>query len=344
MNQIKYTFFLFIVFASASLSAQLRPDLFPEDIGTPGGQIVQCYCKPGVRNKSRSKGLQITYSTIGDGTFKDEESGVEPPYSKYSNWSKFKYDLKVPVFNKQKLKVLVGYKFAGERLSFDQIGHDFPETFRQLGKRTLKSSNLTAIATKPLNERQYLAFRIRYTANGTYGGIINFDRRYAIYKAMAVFGVKRNEDFEWGVGISFSKSFRRTNYLPFVVFNRTFLNNWGIEAAFPGYVYGRYNYSAKTIFLAGAEYASSSYRLDVPLDDGTSLDYALNHSELLFLLRWEQQIVPWVWSNLRVGYQMNFSTDFERKAVNTPGFMVDPTNSLFFEIGVFVSPPDSMLK
>ncbi len=341
---MKYIFVFISLLITETLCAQLRPDLFPEDIGTPGGQIVRCYCKPGVRNKSRSKGLQITYSTIGSGTFEDEESGVEPPFSKYSNWGKFEYDLKGPVLNKESFKVLLGYKFAGERLSFDQVGDNYPETFRRIGKKTLKSSNISAIITKPLNERQYLAFRFRYTANGTYSGIMNFDQRYAIYKAMGVFGVKRNEDFEWGVGFSFSKSFRRTNYLPFVVFNKTFLNNWGIEAAFPGYVYGRYNLGAKSIFLMGTEYASSSYRLDVPLDDGTSLDYALNHSELLFLLRWEQQIVPWVWGNLRVGYQMNFSTDFETKAANTTNFMVDPTNSPFFEIGVFISPPADLFK
>ena len=337
-------FIISLLIVSDLTFAQLKPDIFPEDIGTPGGQIVRCFCKPGVRNKSRSKGLEIAYATRGSGTFGDEEDNVDPPYTEFGNWASFEFDLKGPVLNKEGFKFLVGYKYAGEIFDINNVGADFPETFQQLDNVTLKSGNISAIITKPLNERQYMAFRFRYTANGSFDGIMNFDQRYAIYKAMGVFGMKKHSDFEWGVGLSFSKSFRRTNILPFIVYNRSFINNWGIEAAFPGYVYGRYNLSDKTIFLAGTEYASSSYRMDVPVANDAPLDYALNHSELLFLFRWEQQIVPWVWTNVRTGFQMNFSTDFETKAANTQTFLVDPTNSLFFEIGIFISPPDGAFK
>ena len=88
------------------------------------------------------------------------------------------------------------------------------------------------------------------------------------------------------------------------------------------------------------EYGSSSYRFDLTTTGGEQFDYAFNHSELLTLLRLEQRFAPWVWGNLRFGYQTNFSTDFESKSLATPEFMVDPSNGLFFEIGIFISPPD----
>ncbi len=341
---MKFKLLLILIFTTEAIFAQLKPDFLPEDIGTPGGQIVRCFCKPGVRNKSRSKGLEIAYTTRGKGTFGDEENNISRPYTDFSNWSKFEVDLKGPVLNKEKFKFLLGYKYTGENFNMSRIGADFPESFQRLNDVTLKTSNISAIVTKPLNEKNYLAFRFRYSANGDYDGILSFDKRYAIYKAMGIFGIKIDEDFEWGIGINYSKSFRRANYLPFVVFNRTFYNGWGIEAAFPGYVFGRYNLSPRTIFLLGTEYTSDSYRIEVPLDDDTSLDYALNHSEVLFLLRWEQQIVPWIWTNVRAGFQMNFSTDFETKANETTTFLVDPSNSPFLEIGIFISPPDGAFK
>ena len=341
---MKYILFFLLITCSIPLSAQLKPDFLPEDVGTPGGQIVRCYCKPGVRNKSRSKGLEFAYTNMGRGTFGDEEQNIVRPYTDFDRWYKMEVDLKGPVLNKDDFKFLLGYKYTGEFFNMKNIGVSFPETFRRLDRVTLKTSNISAIITKPINEKNYLAFRFRYSAQGDYKGIIDFNQRYAIYKAMGVFGMKVHEDFEWGIGVNFSRSFRRTNFLPFIVYNRTFVNNWGLEAAFPGYVYGRYNMSERTIFLLGTEFTSDSYRLDVPMIDDTRLDYALNQSALLFLIRWEQQIVPWIWGNIRTGFQMNFSTDFEAKAANTQTFLVDPSNSPMFEIGIFISPPEGAFK
>ncbi len=349
---MKYTLLCLCVLMAGTIRAQLRPDFLPEDVGTPGGQIVRCYCKPGVRNKSRSKGLELAYTNMGRGTFTDEENSVTRPYTKFSNWSRFEFDLKGPVLNKQNFKFLVGYKYTGETFNINNFGNDFRPTFERLDRVTLKSSNISAIITKPINEKNYMAFRLRYTANGDFDGVMDFSQRYGIYKAMGVFGFKVHDDFEWGFGINYSNSFRdsnngsrrRTNILPFVIYNRTFVNDWGIEAAFPGYIYGRYNQGPNTIFLFGTEFSSDSYRIDVPLSNEPTLDYAINQSSLLFLARWEQQIVPWIWGNIKAGYQMSFSTDFESKAANTTTFLVDPSNSPIFEIGIFISPPDGAFK
>lgn len=326
-----------------SLFAQVKPDIFPEDVSVETIPI-RCFCKPGVRNKSRSKGMEIAYTSMGDGTFNDEEGSLSGNPSQFSRWSKFEFDLKAPVINRDRFKFLLGYKYTSEVFRLGRFGPDYTDTFKSLDETTLKGNSLSAIVTTPLNATKYLGFRLRYSAKGDFGGLMNFEERYAVYKALMVFGIKKNEDFEWGVGLNFSKSFRRTNILPFIIYNRNFLNSWGIETAFPGYFFGRYNLNQSSIMLFGMEYGSDSYRMDVTTTTGDVLDYALNHSELLFLLRLEQRFAPWVWGNLRFGYQMNFSTDFESKALNTTEFMVDPSNGLFFEIGVFISPPDHLIR
>jgi hypothetical protein len=324
------------------LTSQTKPEFFPEDISRDGLQ-VRCYCKPGVRNKSRSKGLEIAYTRLGSGTFEAEDNSVASPYSQYSNWERLKIGLKVPLVNKENLKILLSYKYFSESFSLSQYGIDFSETFQELNARRLKKNSIGAIITKPLNESKYLAFRFGYAADGNYSGLLNFKKDYAVYKALGLYGVKKNEDLEWGVGLSFSKSFRRTTILPFLLYNRNFNKHWGIESVFPAFVYGRYNFSPISILLFGFEYNSDSYRMKVDLPNNGLLDYGLNHSEVTGMVRLEQQITPWVWANVRVGYQMNFSTDFESKSLETIPFNVEPTGGLVFQIGLFISPPDRFM-
>ena len=330
-------------FLVQGVMAQVKPDFFPEDVSQEGVE-VRCFCTPGVRNKSRAKGINLSYQFIGGGTFTEEDNTLAAPYTDYDRWEQWEFDIKAPVWNKEHLKILLGYKYAFEVFHIGRLGADFPETFGALDQASLKSSSLSAIVTKPLNEEHYLAFRLRYTANGNYSGLMDFDGRFAVYKGLAVFGLKPTEDFEWGFGLNVSKSFRRTSILPFLLYNRNFNTHWGIESAFPGYVYGRYNVGPRSILLFGAEYGSDSYRLGVTLPNDELLDYALNHSEVLCMVRFEQQIAPWVWGNLKLGYQMNFSTNFESKSLNTPGFNVEPTNAFFVHVGLFLSPPDSLME
>jgi len=322
-----------------TIFAQVKPDFFPEDI-SPEGIAVRCFCKPGVQNKSRSKGLEISYSWLGNGTFKDEEGKFTAPLSQYKTWQQLEIDLKVPVINKDNLKVLLGYKYRSESFDVSRFGGDFTETFQGLDASNLKNSSLSAIVTKPLNATKYLALRLRYTASGNYSGLMDFGSDYAIYKGLALFGVKPDEDFEWGIGLGVVSSYRKTTVLPLFLYNRNFNERWGLESALPGYIFGRYNLSRKSILLFGAEYNSDSYRMKVKQVGNGVLDYALNHSEVLGMLRLEQQIAPWVWGNVKAGYQLNFSSDFESKSVGTTSFQVEPSDGFFFQIGVFISPPD----
>lgn len=323
--------------------AQVKPDYFPEDISA-GGNEVRCFCKPGVQNKSRSKGLEISYGWLGNGTFNDEESNFTAPLSQYKNWQKLKVSLKVPVIIKDNFKLLLGYKYRSESFNVSRLGGDFTETFQELGAGNFKSSNLSAYVVKPLNASKYLSFRLRYTASGNYSGLMDFGSEYAIYKGLAFFGIKPNDDLEWGVGLGAASSFRRTTVLPFFLYNRNFNEHWGIESALPAYIFGRHNLNKKSILLFGVEYNSESYRMKVHQPSNVALDYALNHSEVPGLLRFEQQIAPWIWGNVKAGYQLNFSSDFESKSVNTTSFQVEPSDGFFFHIGVFISPPDHVFN
>ncbi len=311
-------------------------DIQPESIDIP------YYCTPGILNKSRSKGVEISKTWMGNGEFDYENDALPLPYHEYESWQKLKVSLKAPIINKSNLKLLVGYKYSSEAIKVSRFGASFRETFKELDAKKVKSNQLSVILNKPLNNKKYLAFRLAYSSSGNYSKL-SFDNQYASYKAMAFYGIKPHDNFEWGVGVYFSKNFRRTAALPFLVYNRNFGRNWGIESALPGYVYGRYNLGKNSIIMLGAEYSSKSYRLHAPLVSGETLDYALKHAEILGMLRIEQKIVPWVWADAKLGYQYNLPTKFESKNAATTPFNVEPSNGLFFQFGIFISPPDKFM-
>ena len=71
--------FLFIIpllfLGTIDTAAQRRPEIFPEDIESTTLD-VKCLCQPGVDNKSRSRGLDISYQFLGNATFEPEDQAL----------------------------------------------------------------------------------------------------------------------------------------------------------------------------------------------------------------------------------------------------------------------------
>jgi len=336
---MKYFLTICILLFSGIVYGQLKPVAFPEDIQSQEIK-ARCYCSPGVKDKSRSRGLNIAYRWLGGGTYKEQNTALTPPFSSYNNLQHLEFNMKIPVLIKDEFKLLLGYKYETDIFSFDEIGADFSDTFQKLEDENLKSNSFSVILSKPLNETRYLAFRLRYSLNGDYDAFVSFQDKYAIYKVLGVFGVKPNEDLEWGFGVNFSKSFRRTSILPFFVYNKNFNSKWGIETVFPGFIFGRYNLDRANIFLFGVEYGSQSFRMGFENSSQQQIAYAYNHSEFISSVSCEHRFAPWFWGNIKAGYQVNFSSDFDAKNQFTPAFTADPTDAFFFQVGFFISPPN----
>lgn len=314
--------------------------IFPEDIDA-GAVNIRCLCKPGVVNKSRSRGIDIAYQLTTNANLEEQNNVLLPPLSRLRTLQLFILKLKAPIINKEGFKLLLGYNYMPERYSFERIGEDFGSAFRSLDEKRLKSNALSLLATYSINDRYYASVRGRVAANGDYESWIDFDNRYAVYNLISIFGIKKREDTEWGFGLSFSHSFRRTIALPFLFYNRSFNEKWGIESVLPVMIMGRYNIKPGSILLFGFTYNSRSYSVD--LDNPETFNpsiYHLNHSELLIQTSLEQQIIPWLWFNVRGGFQFNFSTDFELEGEGPGSFQVDPQDAFFFRVGIFLSPPD----
>lgn len=334
----------YFVMTPVSIQAQVVPDVLGQDVVEAAN--IDCFCKPGIRNSSRSRGLEIAYQFTGRSVFEEEEQPLLPPLSEMEHLNRLILKLKVPVLLKDDLKILIGTSYRPETYNISKIGTDYQSEINHLNEEVFKSTSFSTIVAKSIDSTHYTVFRLKVRFNGDYDGFVNFDKRYTIFTFYGAYGFKPSDDLEWGVGISASTGFRRKFIaLPFFVYNRNFNTQWGIEAMLPALIKIRYNHSPTTIFTGGINYSSRTYSIGVdqdPLIENDPLsDYHFRHAELQGGIELEQQIVPWVWLNVKAGYQKNFTTEFEGINGNSNDFLLSPTSSPFFRIGLFVSPPDS---
>lgn len=338
---MKNLWLLILLFVNIDLLAQIKPTLLPEDIHL--GEIkVRCFCKPGVIHKSRSQGVRLNYGLLGSGTYREEEGTIfNDPKSSYSRIQNIEFSLKAPIIRKDNFKLLLGYKYFSESFSFQNIGNEFDFAFQALDDELLKSNSLSLIISQSFDEKSYAVFRLSYSSDGDYDNWMSFQNKYAIYKIFGLYAQKPHEGLEWGIGVAGSKSFRRSGAIPIILFNKNFSPKWGIESVLPGFIFGRYNINFGNILLFGVEYDSQSYRMDFSGTNLTAYAYAYNHSEIISSLRLQHQFSDWIWGHLKLGYQINFNSDFQAKNDASPVFQADPSNAIIFKIGIFISPPDS---
>ncbi len=344
MNAARILFF--ILFLPLTLFCQKRqldfviPDLEIESQSSE----TSAYCTPGIINKSRSRGLEISYNLLQGGELDNAEGVFQEPYNRLKSLEALNIKVKIPLILKDGLKVLAGYSYQPEMYRFSRVGASYNEVFTHINNTRLKSNSFALYATKPIDEKYYAGLRIKASFNGDYEGWVDSDAQYMSYNATGIFGVKESNDLEWGLGVYYSKSFRSTRLLPILMYNRNFNSRWGLETVFPVVIMGRYNINPRSILLFGSEYNSRSYAIDVEQGYPQPTHYHLNHSELRLLFSLERRLVPWVWFNLEGGYQFNFNTGLADKTFEQNSFKIDPANNLFFKVGIFLSPPDRMMR
>jgi len=337
-------FFVFVLLAAITpvLSAQ-EIDLTP---------IAPNFCKPGVTNKSPGKGILLEYGLQPSYNVKTSIGGGES--SNVNRNSHFRFKFKIPLIHKSGLSVLLGADYQRERFRFNSIDEGSSQIFNSIDADALRTTRLSAYLIKPFNSKYYGSIKIEGSFNGDYNSVVNFDNRYAIYRAAFVFGYKKSEAKEMGIGFMASKGFRNTRVLPFAFYNRTFSRKWGIETVLPVKIKARYNISPKNLLLFGPQFKSRAYSIDIDESiAGTAGIFHMRRSELEFSAHFQHQFSSWTWMEFTAGYRYHFDTRFERKtgfnvALNpepnipsTDLITATPGGGPIFKLSFFVSPPRS---
>ena len=338
-------FFSILVFCfwSINIIGQQRPIVLPEDLNESSLDI-KCYCKPGVRNKTRSKGVEISYQYLGSGDISAPNDEFLEPFPRYSKFRNFRTKLSIPVLRGEQFKAILGFSYAAEQYELTgSSGNDFQGLVSATDNTNFKNTSANISLAFSPNATNYIGGKFSLSYKGSYSGLVDFSSRYAVYSGGIAYGIKKNEDNEWGFGIGGSRNFRNQGLrvLPFVFWNKTINDQWGFQITFPASYNLRHNVNDKTILIASANYNGESYSFDQVSVDNRII--AFNHSEILTLLKLQREIIPWLWLDLQAGYHFNFNSNFELQTTRENLLDIDPGNSILVKVGVFISPPDKFL-
>lgn len=335
------SFFAFFFFFSY---VQAQGNLLPLESSTLPSESA--FCKPGVLNSSRSRGAEFTYGFTSPFSLQVPISVADAATSGQVEFvESYRAKIKIPLIIKKDFKVLFGYEYNSETFHFGETAGFHSATFNSLDGKALRSNRYSLYATKSFNDRFYSLIRLRAAYNGDYDQGMTINDRYGIYSVVGGVGFKESDKKEWGLGVSYSYSKFRTRLIPFLVYNQTFNDKWGVEAILPLQAFARYNVSKKTLLFAGVEYNSIFYNADLENAFSNEIEsYFVRHSGLRSSVSVEQKIIPWLWLHAKAGYQTSFSTDFQNQYNPTASFDAGTGNTWFFRIGLFLSPPDKLMN
>ena len=304
------------------------------------------FCRPGVVNKSRGRGMLLERTMVGDQYLAPRPGGMEGANASEIDYiEQFRAKLKVPVINAPSLKILAGYEYQQEAVHFERIGYFNEDLFQSLNGKPLRTNKYSLYITKSFNERVYGGLRLRTACRGDYEQMMNFDPRYATYSGMAAVGFKERDDLEWGLGLMFGRNFFNTTILPFAVFNQTFSEKWGIETVLPVQIMMRYNFTATNMLLFGVEYQSQSYSLDL-LQPGTQglTPYHFRHAEVAWKATYDKKLYSWIWLTAEAGYLIPRRARFDNTRDAAYNFRARTSPQPYFRVGVFLTPPRNVIK
>ena len=323
---------LLLLFGATLLAAQ--------DLPTP--IVGHAFCKSGVENGAPGRGLVLeyflhpSYDLQGQSTENGEKAGNDVDNRKF-----IEAKIKLPLVNTDPFKWLIGFGHTYEKYDFDDISARNNFLFESIDDVPLRRTRFSTILFRSLNEKNYVALRLGASFNGNYRGLVDFESRYSVYRAAAIWGFKKDPYRELAVGLTYNNSFNRTLVLPFFLWNRTFNEKWGLESIMPLKVNVRRNFTKTSLLLVGYEYWSSAYSMDIQgPDDAMLLDYHFRSSAVHFSVDYQKRLATeWTWVGLKAGWAWNFDSRFTR-TTDDQDFQAFPSNSFFISFSFFVSPPE----
>ena len=237
--------------------------------------------------------MLLEYKLTSGGNFTPDEAPVGVQPSKVNHLARLRMRLKIPLLVKPKTKILLGADHFQEQYRINFVEPRYADQLALIDSEILRTTRFSAYVLQSMGESNYLGLRARVSYSGNFDGLLSTDKFYRQIRVSGIWGVKKREDLEWGVGFFYSNSFVRNIVLPFFIYNRTYNERWGLEAAFPVSVLMRYNFSPTQLLLFGPEFSSASYAMNT--DNNHKLDdYYFRHTELNFGARYEHQLFPWI--------------------------------------------------
>ena len=310
-----------------------------QEIMTPVADL----CKPGCKGQSPGKGVELEYGFYPNIKW-ESETQSEDKWSKVRENERIKAKLKIPVIVKDHINLLLGVAHYREKYRFSSIGDVNYNLLKNIDNRTLKSSELAVYFSKSINTSLYLTAKMGLVFNGDYNGLINFNNRYANHQFGALLGMKKRADREFGVGVVARKGFSNSSIYPFLMYNHTFNDHWGIENGFTGKNKREIQFEKGHILLFVTEFYSRDYSLDLVETSSTVIsEIHMRRAQLDMAFEYQHQLSNWIWLSCKGGVVKHFDARFSNLHFAVEGtkekINIQPSTAPFFSFGIFVAPP-----
>jgi hypothetical protein len=283
--------------------------------------------------------------------------GIPSETATINNTQGVRLEANIPVISKNSLIVQVGARFWDINYDIENANQFTNPIIKSLSDNGLTTMGLNSTIFKPLNETDFLLFKVDVDVSGDYNYSDFQPMKYNRYSIAALWGKRPNDNKQWALGLSRTYRAGEMNYIPVVMYNWTSVNNkWGTEILFPARGHVRYTLNPRSMLFAGFELEGNSFRIgnhkaDFNPNNNPDLeDLEIRRSELRFRLMYERQITGFIWLSAQAGYRYNYSynvdqvedgEDFYRGFFGDQdyAFENDLTNPFYFNISInLVSP------
>jgi hypothetical protein len=268
-----------------------------------------------VNGKSPDKLISVGYDFQGSYVMDAAAYGIYNASSQtVSATHGLRLSANIPIISKNSIIIQGGLQYWNTQYNFENASQLTHPLHKALSDNGLNNMELSTSVYKPLNETSFLLGRVAAAMSGDYTLSKFQPLNYNRYSIALLWGKKPNESKQWAIGLSQTYQAGELNYLPIIMYNWTSSNRkWGIESLLPARGDVRYNFSQRSMLFLGFDLEGTSYRfgnqneLAAPLND-----LEIRRSELRPRLKYERQIVGFVWMSAAVGYRINYSYNVDR--------------------------------
>lgn len=351
---------VFCGFSGLSFAQQTDSTAAEEDYSQYGSAEESVkYCTQKVRLLSPTKLISVGYEAQAPFSFNTLPGDLEPTVvykdQKVQRMHGLRLMANAPVISNNRFILNLGASYYESFMQFKDPAT--PERFSSSILRSaleggIRTAGVVATAFKPLNEKRFLIFSVQGDVSGNMKWSELSSLPAPTLTAAALYGWKFNENTMFAFGATRTWRGGELLYIPIVMYNKTFNDRWGLEILLPARAHVRYNFSAKSLLLAGFEIEGNSYairarsNIDFQYIKGqdlkTSQEIELRRSELKFRLAYETQLSGFIWLSAQVGYRYNYKFNFNEARDSKRGDFIYETklgNPLYANISInLVSP------
>lgn len=309
------------------------------------------YCTPGLSGMTPSKGISY-------------EKNIAPSYrltsvsnlggeggngsDRVEEQERLKLKLKVPVWNGDNLKIVLGFRYYKESFEFAD-DHTIDLSLHQdLASYNLRTLGSEINILKPFRGNNYLVVRGATTVSGKFDDTKQLNRDYLSYSISSLYGNKFGKNLEMGLGLYYSNSLGIQSFYPVMLYNHNFNEKWGIEALLPKKLVLRRNINEKQ--LLSLQVTGETGRYFIP-NTRTSMvnepiDLRMEYTDAKIGLSYQREIFSIVWGGVDVGYRKNLDLSFAQYGSDRRSFVYesDVRGGLFVDFSFYITPPKKFRK